>query len=232
MTKNKLFASPFRALRSSQFRVYSIGIFISLMGTFLQLQVLRTLGYEVTQTASFVGLIAACTAIPGMVFFIPGNIVASLYERRQILIVSAILTSLAPGWLSYLAATGQLTPTSLVVASLWLGCIIPFENPARYPLIANTVEPTNIGNAFAFSQWLVYLSKAAGPILGAAALAAWGAAPCFAINAASYGAEIVSLCFLKDCVPRTKLNVLAFFDLRRFTKVSTVCISAVPKACS
>ncbi len=228
MANEKHFGDPLRSLRNRNFRIYSFGIFVSLLGTFLQLQVFRTLGYELSnQSAAVLGLITACASMPGIVLFLIGNIVAGAFERRRILMVMAFLAALPPLWLCYLSANGQLTAGNLVIASLFLGVLIPFENPARYPLIANTVHQSEIGNAFAFSQWMVYLGKASGPLLGAVSLSLFGPAWCFAINATTYGCEFVSLLFVSDCKPSSRVNLATFFALPRFLfrqENRTVCL--------
>lgn len=93
----------------------------------------------------------------------------------------------------------------IIVLSVMLGIINAFDVPARQSLIHEVVaDPADLPNALSLTTAMASLAQLLGPALSGIVLNAFGAATCFIINAASFGAVIVSILLMKLPPPKPK----------------------------
>ncbi|MDP4212323.1 MAG: MFS transporter, partial [Bacteroidota bacterium] len=87
---------------------------------------------------------------------------------------------------------------AILVLSVILGIINAFDVPARQALIHEVVAvPADLSNALSLTTATASLAQLLGPALSGLVLSTFGAAVCFFINAASFGAVLVSLLLMK-----------------------------------
>ena len=186
--------SPFlSALRHRDFRLFIIGQFISLCGTWIQTVAQGWLVLQLTDSAFQVGLVTALGTLPILLFTLYGGVVADRVDRRRLVLLlqcGMLLEALALGVLTYL---GWITVEWVMGLAVFFGLLSAFEVPTRQSLVAEIVDRKDLLNAIALSSSAFNLARVIGPAIAGALIATVGLAACFFANAASYLAVIVGL---------------------------------------
>src|ERR1700734_562116 len=107
--------SSFRALRSQPFRLYFGGQVVSASGSFLQQTAISWLVFDLTHSASDLGLVLAAGGIPSLLLGPWGGVVADRADLRKLLIATQSSYCLLAALLWALAAAGQARVPALVV---------------------------------------------------------------------------------------------------------------------
>lgn len=190
--------NPFHALRHRNFRLFSIGQFISLAGTWMQVVALGWLVLELTDSPFYVGLVSTLTSLPILLFTLWGGVLADRVHRRRALI---LLQSLMLGdalALALLTVTDHVTVGWVMALALVHGTSAAFEVPIRQAFIVEMVGKDDLMNAIALNSSNFNLTRIFGPALAGGIVAWIGVAPCFFINAASFLAVIACLLLMDD----------------------------------
>jgi len=94
---------------------------------------------------------------------------------------------------------------AILVLSVILGIINAFDVPARQALVHDVVaDQADLPNALSLTTATASLAQLLGPALAGIVLNAFGAGICFLLNAASFGAVIISLLLMKLPVHKPK----------------------------
>ena len=187
----------FRSLRHRNARVFFAGLLVSNIGTWLQLTAMSLLVYDLTGRATDLGITVALQFLPMLVLGAWAGAVADRRDRRTLAIVST------PAWRVQAVVLGVLDLAGLAsVPVVWgltlaLGVLNAFENPARRGLVTELVEPHDITNAVSLNTAVMTGSRIFGPALAAVLVETVGTAWCFLLNAASFGAVLVSLLLIR-----------------------------------
>ncbi len=190
---SRYFGATFQSLRSSNFRWYCLGILISLTGSLMQEIVVAWIAYKMTGSSFVLGSILFSYQVPMLVLGVLGGWAADRFDRKRIIVTTQFLAlGISLTWLT-LSATGNLAVWHLYLLSAFFGCIVAFEIPARFAMIPQMVKDEDCMNAFSLDSLLFYSGRVLGPATGALMLAAIGATGCFALNAASYVFELLTL---------------------------------------
>lgn len=197
MSYEKSTLSTFAAFKSRNFLIYFIGYLPSVAGTFMQNASLGWLIYRLTGSNEAVSLVLACLLVPTVLCMIPAGVAADRFDRRTILMItqSVALGQSLIVWA--LVLSGLLTVWAAAGLCAVAGVCLAFELPARVPLVTTTVEAEHIPNALALNGLVFYGGVTIGRALAALVLAAGYVSGCFAINALSFVAELISLSALK-----------------------------------
>jgi MFS family permease len=187
----------FSSLKVRNFRIYWIGMFISLIGTWIQVVAQSWLVFELTHSAFLLGVVGFLSAIPVFLLSLFGGVLADRMNKRNILIA----TQTAFMFLAFLfAALTQLkliTPAQIMVLALFNGAVMAFDAPSRQAVIIELVGKDNLFNAIVLNSVAFNSSRVIGPTL-AAILVAWiGMSGCFYINGMSFLAMILALFFIR-----------------------------------
>ena len=89
--------------------------------------------------------------------------------------------------------------------ALALGVVNVFDNPARQTFITEMVPPDKLSNAVTLNSVSLNMARVFGAAAGGVFVAALGLATCFAINAVSFLAVLISLVMMRsvDLLPFT-----------------------------
>lgn len=187
----------FRSLRHRNFRWYSAGIAVSLIGSWMQIVVMGWVAYQLTHSSATLGMLSAASLIPTLALSLPAGWVAGRFDRRKILMVTQSLAFCQAVTVTLLTATGMIEVWHLVTLSAVLGSLVAFELAARFPLIGELVTPEEMTNACSLDAFIFYAGRATGPALGGLLLGFLSPTACFAINASSYLLELVTLLMIR-----------------------------------
>ena len=181
------------SLRQRNYRLYFLGQLVSVMGTWMQTVAQSFLVLDLTHSGTMLGLTTAARFLPMLVFGPAGGLFADRRDKRRILYVTQTLSGLLAAVFAILTGTHVIQVWSVVVLALALGFVNVFDNPARQSFITEMVPTEDLANAVTLNSVSINLARVFGAALGGILTAALGLAMCFACNAVSFGAVLVSL---------------------------------------
>jgi MFS family permease len=181
------------SLRQRNYRLYFFGQLISVMGTWMQTVAQSFLVLDLTHSGTDLGLATAARFLPILLFGPAGGLFADRRNKRRILYVTQTLSGVVAAVFAVLTATHDIQMWSVYVLALALGFVNVFDNPARQSFISEMVPPEDLPNAVTLNSVMMNLARVFGSALGGVLAAALGLALCFACNAISFGAVLVSL---------------------------------------
>jgi len=154
--------------------------------------------YSLTHSALLLGLTIFAEQFPSFLFSIPGGVAADRYNRYRIIKICQVASMAQAVLLALLILTGHTVVWAILVLSVILGIINAFDVPARQAIVHEVVaDPVDLPNALSLTTAMASLAQLLGPALSGIVLSLFGAAVCFFINAASFGAVILSLLLMK-----------------------------------
>lgn len=218
------------AMRSRDFRIFWIGQFVSLIGTWMQNTVQPYVAYHLTGQPMYLGLIGFAGTLPTLFLTLPaGVLIERLDKRRVVIVMQAIMAAQALA-LAVLALTGTLQIWHMLALALVLGMANAIEITARQSMMPDLVELQELPNALALNAAGFNLARVAGPVLAAPFLLLvqnGGEGWAFMANALSYLIVIGSLFMLqpqphRDVPVARKNNVQAFREGQSFIRGSQV----------
>ena len=196
----KRIESPLRlwhALCYRDFRLYWAGQSVSLVGVWMQNAALAWVVVGLTGSATKIAAVSFTSSVPVVLLSLFAGVLADRYSRRRLMIgchVALILLATAAGLLIHL---GELTLSLVYGLALLLGVVSAIELPSQRALLRQLVPPEAIQPAVALQGASFHGSRLMGPALAGVVMATVSIAAVFAINAASYGAVLVSLLFIR-----------------------------------
>jgi predicted MFS family arabinose efflux permease len=191
-------ARTFSALRYRDFRLLWFGAFTSTTGTWMQTVAQGWVVLNMTGSAFLLGVDGFLATGPMLVFSLFGGVVADRVERRKIMIFSQYLQMTFALILAALLFSGNVKVWHIFLLSFLTGSAQSFSGPAYISLLPLLVKREDMPNAIAMNSMQFNLARVIGPILAGIALAAWGAALCFAVNGVSYLAVIAALLLIRS----------------------------------
>jgi len=192
--KNLSELNLFRAFRSTNYTLYFIGRAVSQFGTWMQRTAVVWLVYSLTQSSFLIGVTLFAEIFPSFLFSVAGGVAADRYDRYQIIRITQVASMIQSVLLALLAFSGHNVVWAILVLSVLLGIINAFDVPARQSLINDVVaDKADLPNALSLTTATASLAQLLGPALAGLVVSAWGASVCFLINAASFGAVIISV---------------------------------------
>jgi MFS family permease len=185
------------SLRQRNYRLYFIGQVISVAGTWMQMVAQSFLVLDLTHSGTQLGLTTAARFAPMLVFGPAGGLVADRMDKQRVLYVTQTLAGLLAGAFAVLLATHSMRLWLVYLLAIALGFVNVFDNPARQSFISEMVSPADLPNAVTLNSVSINMARVFGAALGGTIVAALGLAPCFAANAVSYIAVLISLAAMR-----------------------------------
>ena len=188
----------FPSLRSRNFRLFFVGQFVSLVGTWMQVVAQGWLVLELTNSPFLVGVVSALESLPILLFTLWGGVLADRVRRRRALILLQSLMLADALALAILTLGGHITVQWVMALALVHGTSAAFEVPIRQAFIIEMVGREDLMNAIALNSSNFNLTRIFGPALAGLIVGQAGVTPCFFINAASFVAVILCLVLMRD----------------------------------
>ncbi|WP_316013888.1 MFS transporter [Roseobacter sp. HKCCA0434] len=195
-----------RALLHRDFRIYVIGNFFALNGVWIQRIAIGWLGWDLTGSASFVGLLSFFLMIPTLILGPVLGVVADRADIRRAalgtqLALLAVSVLLALTWFS-----GGLSPAILALCAVAIGAVTALHHPVRMAMAPRLVPAEAIGAAVPIISINFNLSRFLGPFIAGALIATFGVGAALMVNAAAFAPLLVSLSLIH---PREKAGRIA-----------------------
>ena len=190
-------ARTFAALQHRNYRLFFIGQLISLTGTWMQNMAERWLVYQLTASPFKLGVVSFASGVPVLLFSLWGGVVADRVQKRRLLIATQAFMALLALTLTIDVLLGTVQWWHVGILAFLLGTANAFDAPARQAFVVEMVGRRELLNAIALNSAMFNSARIVGPALAGITLAAFGAAWCFALNAASFLAVIVGLAMME-----------------------------------
>ncbi len=188
----------FNAFGSRNFRLYFAGQSISLVGTWMQRTAIYWIIYIQTHSTFMLGVAVFAGQFPSFLFSLLGGVVSDRYHRFKVLMTTQISSMIQATLLAILVLFNHYEIWEILVLSTLLGIINAFDVPARQAMVYEMVDnKEHLSNAIALNSSMVNLARLLGPGLAGIVLERFGAGICFAINAASFAAVLISLLMMR-----------------------------------
>ncbi len=191
----------FAAMRHRDFRLFILGQFVSLCGTWLQTVAQGWLVFQLTKSAFAVGLVTALGSAPILLFTLYGGVVADRVNKRRFVLIMQMLKLVEALALAVLTHLGLITVPWVMVLAVFAGLASAFEVPTRQAMLAEIVDREDLMNAIALNSSAYNAARVVGPAVAGGLIAAIGIAACFYANAVSYLAVIVALMMMHAQTP-------------------------------
>ena len=169
-----------RALSNRSYRLYASGSAISLIGFWLQKVGVGWLTWQLTQSGTWLGIVAIADALPATVLVPLSGVLADRFERIRLIRLTQFAQSAQAATLAVLSFAGLLRIDTLLVLVVVLGVIQAFAQPVRLSLVPSLVGVEDISSAVALNSSLFNLARFIGPAIAAFLITAYGVAASFA----------------------------------------------------
>lgn len=188
------FGQTFKSMKDPNFRNYSLGMFVSSCGTWMQSVALSWLVYRLTGSAAALGIVSFANSLPLLLLTFVGGMAADRFSKRKILFITNSVAMAQALVLTYLVWSGQATIAMVIALSVLLGIVTAFEVPTRQSLVPMLIkDEKDIHNAIGLSSATFHVSRMVGPALAGIAIARFGELICFALNTVSFVAALVAI---------------------------------------
>jgi MFS family permease len=166
----------FRSLRNGNYRLWTMGAFVSNIGTWVQrtAQDWLVLTMLTHHSASAVGVVMALQFGPQMLLLPWTGVAADRFDQRRLLMwTQGISGALALG-LGVLTLTGLVTLWQVYVFAFLFGCASAFDAPVRQTFVGQLVGDADLPNAVALNATSFNSARMIGPAAAGLIIAATG----------------------------------------------------------
>jgi MFS family permease len=185
------------AFRYRDFRLFWISLFVSNVGTWMQMTATNWLLYELTDSPLQLGLNGVFRAIPAISLGLISGTFADRYDRKQLLLSTQLVLALVTLGLAVLDHSGNIQAWQIYAFTFVSASVGSFDGPARQALFPSLVPRAVLPNAVALNSLLWKGAALLGPTLGGIAISLMGTSGAFYANAASFLAVVVALLLMR-----------------------------------
>jgi MFS family permease len=183
-----------RALRHRNFRLFTLGQAISLIGTWMQQVAVGWLVYRLTGSPFLLGLVAFMAQAPTFVLSPIAGVAADRFDKHKLVIATQALMMLQAAILAVLVLTETVAVWHIVLLMGVLGCLSGFDIPARQSYLLELVgSRADLPNAIALNSSVFNAARLVGPAIAGFVVSAAGEGICILLNAVSYVAVLAAL---------------------------------------
>ncbi|MBN7808261.1 MFS transporter [Agrobacterium rosae] len=175
--------SLIRLLSRGQFAVYTAGNCISLVGTWMQRIACSLVVWDMTQSAAWLGVLAAADLLPTIVVGPLGGAAADRWNVLKLNQLCQFILAVIATLVAALIYFDLLSLWTLIGAILFQGCIIALGQPARMTIVQELVSRDDVPRAVAINSMNVNLARLIGPALAGLLIVQFDVVWVFVLNA-------------------------------------------------
>lgn len=183
-------------LRHRNFALFWFSLVISHSGTWMQIMVVGWLTDEMTQSAFWVGMVAAARGVPMVVLPFFGGVVADRMDRRTLLWITQVSQALLGLILAIVVAADVAQVWHFAVIAMLASIAGAFDQPTRQAIVPALVPREDLRKAIALHAVVFTGGALLGPAIAGLLVPVIGAAGVLFINAASTLPVFVALALL------------------------------------
>jgi MFS family permease len=174
------------ALSHRTFRIVFLGAFASNIGTWMQNVVLGAYAYDLTHSATFVGVIIFAQLGPTLVLPMVGGLLADKVDRRRFLVILSLEQLVFSLGVALVVLSPHPSKVLLVVMVLLVGAGSAMFGPTYSAILPGLVGKEDLPGAISLNSAQMNASRVIGPVIGGVLYSLVGPAWIFAGNAATY----------------------------------------------
>ena len=176
--------------------LYWVSSLLSNIGSWMQEVVQPWLVLNLSGSAFWVGFTGFATNISGLLFTLPGGLLADRYDRKKVTLICQAIQFLFVLTLVLLLVSGLLKVWMIIVISFIVGLTDALCNPSLQTIVPSLVTHKDIPRAVSLSSTQFNLSRILGPVIAGIVIVRFGAIACFGANAASYVPFFIAIWFV------------------------------------
>ncbi|MDD5155729.1 MAG: MFS transporter [Candidatus Omnitrophica bacterium] len=204
----------FSSLKLRDFRLYWIGMFISLIGTWIQIVAQSWLVFDLTHSAFLLGVVGFLSSIPIFCLSLFAGVAADRINKKTILLFTQNIFMILAFILAVLTQFKIITTWQIMLIALLNGTVMAFDSPARQAVVVEMVGKKHLLNGIALNSAAFNSARMIGPALAGILIAAVGMSGCFYINGISFLAVIIALAVIRiDSLPRKETKTRVIHEL-------------------
>ena len=187
-----------RALRHRNFSLFLAGQMCALIGYWMQNIAQSWLLYRMTGSATLLGVLGFASSLPILVLAPFAGLWADRCNLHRTMFATQILEMLQAVVLAALALAGVIAPWHIVTLAMLLGVLVAVELPVRHAYLLELLgSKEDLPNAVAVTSMMANTGRLIGPALAGVMIGWIGEAGCFALNALSFTAVIVTFLMIR-----------------------------------
>jgi MFS family permease len=189
----------FRSLGIFNYRLYFIGAFTSNIGTWMQrtAQDWIVLTKLTNHDAAAVGVTLALQFGPQLLMMPLSGLIADRVNRRKLLIYTQVGMGVLGLGLGLIVLANVATLWEVYGFAFALGVVAAIDAPVRQTFVSELVPERSIPNAVALNSASFNGARLIGPAVAGVLIAVIGSGWVFVLNAASFGAMLGALAFIR-----------------------------------
>ncbi|OGI04507.1 MAG: hypothetical protein A2Y25_06120 [Candidatus Melainabacteria bacterium GWF2_37_15] len=192
-----LLQRTFVSLKHKNYRLFFTGQSISIIGTWIHQTALSWLIYESTGSKFLLGLIAALSSLPMLLFSVFGGVIADRFPKKQVVISTQLISMILAVVLAVIVSLNIYKIWHIVVITMLLGTTFAIDLPVRQAFIIEIAGKQDLMNAIALNSSMVNFARVVGPAIAGIVMFKFGISWCFILNAISFLAVLTALFNIK-----------------------------------
>jgi MFS family permease len=189
------------AFRYRDFRLFWLSLFVSNVGTWMQMTATNWLLYQLTDSPFQLGLNGIFRAVPAIFLGLISGTFADRYDRKRLLLWTQLALALLSLGLAILDDSGSIQAWQIYAFTFISAAVGSFDGPARQALFPSLVPRSVLPNAIALNSLLWKGAALLGPSLGGIAISLLGTSGAFYANAGSFLVVVVALLMMRSSSP-------------------------------
>lgn len=202
----KKILSAFPAFASRNYQLFFSGQLISFIGTWLQIVAEGWLVTVMTNSAFWIGMVAAAASLPVLLFSLFGGIIVDRYNKKKILYFTQIASMILAFIYGVLIITNHINIYEVLVLAFLLGCVTALELPARQAFVAEMIEREKMSSAIALNASMFNGARVIGPSIAGFLISLFGTGGAFILNAISFIPSLISIHFIKPFAQEKRVH--------------------------
>lgn len=213
MSSAASFGHVLAAFRQRNFRVFMGGMVFNHMAMWTLRMTAGWLAWEMTQSATWLGLIGFADLAPIMIIGPLSGAFIDRLDRLTILRVAQAVVLAITVLIFGLVAADLMTIELLFALMLLAGVFLSIAQPARIALVPGLVGPEGLHVAIAVNSLISNAARLVGPTIGGIVIVQWGVSVAFGFCSASFLLFSASLMLIRvrplDYKPKNKRGITA-----------------------
>ena len=219
----------FPALYQRNFRLFWLGQWVSVVGTWMQNVGQDWLVLEMTGSPSKLSIVAALQFLPMMTLTLFAGPFIDRLPKRKVLIATQTTLAVLALILALLTWTHVVRYWMVLILAFFLGLVQLVDNPTRQSYVIEIAGRDALMNAVSLNSVVFNLARIMGPAIAGIMIETIGIAPCFFLNSLSFVAVIGALLLIRTPAVAAKKTFQTMGDVLASTKEGLAYIRARPK---
>lgn len=204
--RERLIASRIlQPLRSRDYALVTAGSIASLVGDGFFHVALAWQVYTISNVPTALSIVFLAISVPNVLLVLVGGVFADRYDRRKLMVGADLVRAGALGAIAALSAAGVLELWHIAALVVFVGAGDAFFNPSSTALVPDLVPDEHLPAANALAgMYRPIMVRMIGPAVAGLVVAAFGPAPAFAVDAASFVVSALAIWSIRTRpAPRT-----------------------------